>query len=121
RITVRSSAMEPLTGGVFGIQGFADEFFDLNPFSPGNYGFWRVTFNERSMWVMVVGWGLVALSTLFVWALMRAPFGRVLKAIREDEDAARALGKNVFAFKIRSLCIGGAIAALSGIVLAFEA
>lgn len=121
RILVRSTALEGLTGGVFGIQGFANEFFDLNPFSSGTYGVWRVTFNERSTWVMVVAWAVVALSALLVWALMRAPFGRVLKAIREDEDAARALGKNVFAFKIRSLCLGGAIGALAGIVLAMEA
>ena len=121
RILVRSSALEDLTGGVFGIQGFADDFFDLNPFGRGTYGAWDVTFNERSTWVMVAAWALVALCAALVWALMRAPFGRVLKAIREDEDAARALGKNVFAFKIRSLCVGGAIGALAGIVLAFEA
>lgn len=121
RIMVRSSALEDVTGGVFGIQGFAGEFFDLNPLGRGNYGIWDVTFNERSTWVMLMAWALVALCALFVWALMRAPFGRVLKAIREDEDAARALGKNVVAFKIRSLCIGGAIGALAGIVLALEA
>lgn len=120
RILVRSSALEQWTGGVFGIQGFADEFFELNPFS-GTYGIWRVTFNARSMWVMTVTWALVALSMALVWALMRAPFGRVLKAIREDEDAARALGKNVFSFKIQSLCLGGVIGALAGIMLAFEA
>ncbi|QGG96447.1 branched-chain amino acid ABC transporter permease [Actinomarinicola tropica] len=121
RIMVRSSALEGLTGGVFGIQGFADDFFGLNPFGRGSYGVWDVRFNERSTWVIVVAWALVALCATLVWALMRAPFGRVLKAIREDEDAARALGKNVFAFKIRSLCLGGAIGALAGIVLAFEA
>ena len=121
RILVRSSALENLTGGVFGIQGFANDFFDLNPFGRGSYGIWDVKFNERSTWVILVAWGLVALCATLVWALMRAPFGRVLKAIREDEDAARALGKNVFAFKIRSLCLGGAIGALAGIILAFEA
>lgn len=121
RIMVRSSALEDLTGGVFGIQGFANDFFDLNPFGRGSYGIWDVKFNERSTWVILVAWALVALCATLVWALMRAPFGRVLKAIREDEDAARALGKNVFAFKIRSLCLGGAIGALAGIILAFEA
>jgi neutral amino acid transport system permease protein len=121
RISIRSSAMADLTGGVFGIQGFANGFHELNPFSQGTYGIWRITFSERQLWVMVVGWGLAVLCTLLIWALMRAPWGRVLKAIREDEDAARALGKNVFVFKIQSLCIGGAIGALAGMVLAFEA
>jgi neutral amino acid transport system permease protein len=122
RILIRSSAFEGLTGGVFGIQGFATEFHDLNPFNPSTrYGFWRISFDGRQLWVMLVGWGLTILCSLFVWALMRAPWGRVIKAIREDEDAARSLGKNVLVFKIQSLCIGGAIAALAGMVLAFEA
>jgi neutral amino acid transport system permease protein len=121
RISIRSNALADLTGGVFGLQGFANEFHDLNPFSSGNYGIWRITFNDRQLWVMLVSWGLALLCTLLIWALMRAPWGRVLKAIREDEDAARSLGKNVFVFKIQSLCIGGAIGALAGMVLAFEA
>ena len=49
---------------------------------------------------------------------MRSPWGRVLKSIREDEDAARSLGKNVFAYKMQSLVIGGVIGALGGIVIA---
>jgi neutral amino acid transport system permease protein len=121
RISIRSNALADLTGGVFGIQGFANEFHDLNPFGRGSYGIWRITFSERQLWVMVVGWGLAVLCTLLIWALMRAPWGRVVKAIREDEDAARSLGKNVFVFKIQSLCIGGAIGALAGMILAFEA
>ena len=42
-------------------------------------------------------------------ALMRSPWGRVLKGIREDEDAVRSLGKNVYAYKMQSLMIGGLI------------
>ena len=33
---------------------------------------------------------------------MRSPWGRVLKGIREDEDAVRALGKNVFSYKMQA-------------------
>ena len=121
RISIRSRALEEYTGGVFGLQGISTEFFDLNPFSPGNYGLWRITFSERQMWVMVVGWLVALLCTLIVWALMRAPWGRVVKAIREDEDAARALGKNAFVIKIQSLCIGGVMGALAGMLLAIEA
>ncbi|HSL57739.1 MAG TPA: branched-chain amino acid ABC transporter permease [Acidimicrobiales bacterium] len=121
RIFARSTWAEGVTGGVFGLQGFADDFFALNPFSPGQYGIWDITFSERSLWVMTVGWALVALTSLLVWGLTRSPWGRVVKAIREDEDAARALGKNVFSFKIQSLCIGGAIGALAGMLLALEA
>ena len=53
--------------------------------------------------MLFVGWALVALISLLVWALMRSPWGRVLKSVREDEDAARSLGKNAFSFKMQSL------------------
>jgi neutral amino acid transport system permease protein len=49
---------------------------------------------------------------------MRSPWGRVIKSIREDEDAARALGKNVFAYKMQSLVLGGVLGGLGGIMLA---
>jgi branched-chain amino acid transport system permease protein len=49
---------------------------------------------------------------------MRSPWGRVIKGIREDEDAIRALGKNVFAYKMQALIIGGVFGGLGGIVYA---
>ncbi len=58
--------------------------------------------------------GVVALSFLLVERVVRSPFGRVLRAIREDEDAASSLGKNVVQFKIKSLVLGAAIAGLAG-------
>jgi branched-chain amino acid transport system permease protein len=51
---------------------------------------------------------------------MRSPWGRVLKSIREDEDAARSLGKNIFAYKMQSLVIGGFIGALGGMWLVLD-
>ena len=65
---------------------------------------------------MIVGVVLLTLSVLLVWALMRSPWGRVLRGIREDEDAVRALGKNVFAYKMQALVLGGVIIAAGGIV-----
>jgi len=44
----------------------------------------------------------------------------VLKAIREDEDAATAVGKNVFAFKLQALVLGAMLGALSGLLLAWQ-
>ncbi len=120
RLVARSSWAAPLTKGIYGIQGFADGFFDLNPISAGLYGFGRFRFDERTMWVLIVGWSLVALATLVIWKLTTSPWGRVIRAIREDEDAARALGKNVFGYKLQSLMIGGAIGALGGILLAID-
>jgi branched-chain amino acid transport system permease protein len=44
----------------------------------------------------------------------------VLRAIREDEDAARALGKNAFSYKLQSLAIAATLGAISGFVLALN-
>jgi len=121
RLIVRSSWAEPITKGVFGIQGFASAFFDLNPFPGGEtygVGSWLVT--GRRLWVMIIGWALVLFILLLTRRLMRSPWGRVLKAVREDEDATRSLGKDVFGYKLQSLMIGGAIGGVAGILLAVE-
>jgi neutral amino acid transport system permease protein len=52
--------------------------------------------------------------------MIRSPWGRVLRAIRDDEDAVRALGKNAFWYKLQVLMIGGAIAGLSGVLFALD-
>ncbi len=120
RLIVRSSWAEPLTKGILGIQSFADEFHDLNPIPVGLYGLGRFRFDERTVWVMMLGWGLVTVVALFMWKLTRSPWGRTIRAIREDEDAALSLGKNVFGYKLQSLMVGGAIGALAGMFLAID-
>ncbi|MDN5933876.1 MAG: hypothetical protein L0I24_22860, partial [Pseudonocardia sp.] len=67
------------------------------------------------------GWGAVALATLGILALVRSPWGRVLRAVREDEDAVRSLGKNVYGYKMQSLVLGGVLGALGGMLLAVDA
>jgi neutral amino acid transport system permease protein len=52
--------------------------------------------------------------------LVRSPWGRVLKAIREDEQVAKALGKNVFFYKLQSLMLGGFIAGIAGALFAWQ-
>jgi hypothetical protein len=120
RLIVRSRFAAPLTKGIFGIQRFADDFFELNPLPRGRYGVGTFRFDQRTMWVVIVGWVLVVVVTLLVRRLVRSPWGRVIRAIREDEDAARSLGKNVFAYKMQSLMIGGSIGALAGMYLAID-
>jgi branched-chain amino acid transport system permease protein len=66
---------------------------------------------------------LVALATLIVLTIVmrsitRTPWGRILRAVREDEDAARALGKNTFFAKLQSLAISAAVSAIAGFLLA---
>jgi branched-chain amino acid transport system permease protein len=48
----------------------------------------------------------------------RSPFGRVLRAIREDETVASVAGKSVFHFKVQAFAVGAAIAGLAGIFFA---
>lgn len=123
RLVLRAARFRETTGGAAGIQNFANDFFDLNPFNrrynlkiPGtDIG---VEYSASQMWVLLWGWGLVLLACLLVYVLMRSPWGRVLKAIREDEDAVRSLGKNVYAYKMQSLTIGGIIGAVGGILFA---
>jgi ABC-type branched-subunit amino acid transport system permease subunit len=70
--------------------------------------------------MLVVVW-IVALASCFaLWLAGRTPWGRVLRAIREDEDAAASLGKNVFAFKLQALALGSALAGLAGCFYAWQ-
>lgn len=62
---------------------------------------------------------LLAWFTYFVCSrLIRSPFGRVLKAIREDEVFVMSAGKNVASFKVQAFMIGAALAATSGVIYA---
>ena len=62
--------------------------------------------------VAIVYWGLEL--------LVKSPWGRVLKAIREDEEIATALGKNVFWYKLQAFMLGGAIAGIAGAFYAWQ-
>lgn len=121
RFIYRSNYAEPLTGGVYGLQRFADSFYALNPFGGGRYGIGPVTYSGRALWVMTVAWGIALLATLLVFLLIHSPWGRVIKSIREDEDAARSLGKNVYSYKMQSLVLGGVLGAIGGMMLAISA
>ena len=70
--------------------------------------------------ILVLVWVVAALVGLFLWYLSRSPWGRVLKAIRENEDATAALGKNVFAYKLQALALGATVAALAGVMFTFQ-
>jgi len=116
RLTVRSVSLRDQTGGSGGLTSFGGDFYDANPYSPGRYGLGPLDYDDRQMWVLTVGWILIGLASLLVFLLMRSPWGRVLRSIREDEDAVRALGKNVVAYKMQSLVVGGVIGSLAGFV-----
>jgi branched-chain amino acid transport system permease protein len=82
---------------------------------------------ESTLGLSAVGydWFFVALSGvfcvivgLFVWRVVHSPLGRVLRAMRENEEAVRALGRNPEALQLLVFVAGGMLAALSGALLA---
>ena len=133
------------TGGPFGVPrpgepDIVETFYNWNPYPNGDYAItdiavvgdilgwipWfgdvleQTSFNQRQLWVITVTWALVALASFVVWKLVTSPWGRVMKAIREDEDAARAVGKNAFSYKLQSFMVGGIITALAGMARAMD-
>ncbi|MGH7322833.1 MAG: branched-chain amino acid ABC transporter permease [Candidatus Rokuibacteriota bacterium] len=90
-----------LTNGPFGIAGIP---------RPVLLGFVFDTY--RSLFVLSIT--LAGLCTLVAWRIAVSPFGAVLRAIREDESAARSLGKNVTRYKVQVFVVGCALAALGG-------
>ncbi len=120
RQVVGSVSLLEYFGGLDGLQSFNAEFADVNPFAKPMGIEGVVMWRPYDFWVVVVGWTLVAVSCLIVFLLMRSPWGRVLKSIREDEDAVRSLGKNVYSYKMQSLVIGGLFGALAGFMTALK-
>lgn len=118
RLLFRSDAAAPLTYGVFGVQQYAADFYAVSPFGAGDYGFGRFSLSGNQLWVALVGWTLVAAALALTALLVGSPWGRVLRAIRNDEDVVRALGKNTYVYKLQALALGGVMAAVGGMVLA---
>ena len=120
RLLFLTTAFKEVTGSADGLSGFHSGFRASNPLPEfsGNVGFGPWSYSRDQWWVIIIGLAVAALAVLFVWALMRSPWGRVIKGIREDEDAVRALGKNVYSFKMQALVVGGVIIALGGIITA---
>ncbi|HRO11672.1 branched-chain amino acid ABC transporter permease [Amaricoccus sp.] len=99
--------LEPLTGGPFGI-GFIPRPFAATAGTP-------TLFAALNLGLLLL---VVLLLYLALERLLRSPWGRVLRAIREDETAARALGKRADRFRLQAFAIGGAIMGLAGAVQA---
>jgi len=96
-----------LTGGTFGLQ------FIPRPL--------EATLGAGLIWNCTYLAIVLAVLGILYWALERlvaSPWGRVLRAIREDETAAESLGKRAFRFRLESFVIGSAIMGLGGALYA---
>ena len=118
RLLFLTNAFVDVTGSADGLSGYHNSFRAANPFPVGDYGFGPWTYNNNEMWVLVLGLLTLVICVSILLLLINSPWGRVIKGIREDEDAVRALGKNVFAYKMQALIIGGIFGSLGGIVYA---
>jgi branched-chain amino acid transport system permease protein len=83
----------------------------LVPMKPGAA---NLQFADRS-WFYYAILALVVLAYAVTWRVERSRFGAYLLAIRENEDAARALGINAFRIKLAAITLSGAMAAAAGV------
>jgi branched-chain amino acid transport system permease protein len=98
---------ETLTGGPFGVAFIPRPFagFETAP----------AVFNFANLLLLC---GISAFIYIGLEQLVRSPWGRVLRAIREDEIAAVSLGKNANYFRLQSFALGGALMGLGGAIQA---
>jgi branched-chain amino acid transport system permease protein len=74
----------------------------------------------RDVTMLVIVWTVALAAVALLQFVVHSPWGRVLRAVREDEDAAAALGKNVFSYKLQALAVGAALGAIAGLFFAFQ-
>ncbi|MDE1949215.1 MAG: branched-chain amino acid ABC transporter permease [Burkholderiales bacterium] len=96
-----------LTGGPFGVQ-----------FIPKPMQAWLGTGTPWTMAYLALCLAVLAASYHALQRLIASPWGRVLRAIREDEDAAQSLGKRAFVYRLQSFVIGSMLMGLGGALYA---
>lgn len=74
----------------------------------------------RDFAMLLIVWTVAVVVLTLCWVMVRSPWGRVLRSIREDENAALAVGKNVFAYKMQVLVLGAMLGGAAGLLLAYE-
>jgi branched-chain amino acid transport system permease protein len=72
----------------------------------------------NTMSIIGIGAGIVVGLLALILFITESPWGRVLRAVRDDEEAAMALGKNTSRYKLQSFAIGGALMGLAGALFA---
>jgi len=90
-----------LTGGASGLFGIP---------SPEMFGFAA----DDSPSFLVLSTAILLIACIGYWLLMRSPFGRTVNAIRQDEIAVVAAGKDVLRAKLSVSAVSGAYAGAAG-------
>lgn len=94
-----------IIGGYYGVS-----VPDVLAWIPGE---WRV------LSFTLISLGTVLIVYLFVERILTSPYGRLLKAMRENEDVVRAFGKDILVLRIKTAALGSGIAALAGALYSF--
>jgi branched-chain amino acid transport system permease protein len=68
----------------------------------------------HSVFYMVLVWAIVAAAAWVLTRLARSPYGRALRALRDDEQVAAVAGKPVLSLKLKAFFIGAALTGLAG-------
>jgi branched-chain amino acid transport system permease protein len=116
RITIQNE--QGTTGGTQGLRSASGPWRDFNNDVLDWFDGLGVELDRRVPLLAIV-WIAALLVGLLLVYLGRSPWRRVLRAVRENEDAAAAAGKPVFAYKLQALALGSAIAGLAGIFYTF--
>jgi ABC-type branched-subunit amino acid transport system permease subunit len=106
----------PVGAVVAGVAGWIATVLAMGHITVNEEHFNRFTYVRTQFWAMVVAWTLALLATVMIARLMSSPWGRVIRSVREDEDVASSVGKNVFGYKLQALVIGGVIGGTAGVM-----
>jgi len=118
RITAQNA--RELTGGNQGLFGFEGEWDNVSDSIESGLQSLGWSDPETLFPLFLVVWATALIATALLHFGTSSPWGRVLRAVREDEDAARALGKNTLVYKLQSLAISATLGALAGFFLALN-
>ena len=118
-IRISAQNARELTGGNQGLLGFDDDWATISLSIQD--GLEQLGLGQYFLLPLAIVTWITFLVLLFALRRMtRSPWGRVLRAIREDEDAAAALGKNPLSYKLQSLAIAAALGSIAGYFLALN-
>lgn len=100
--------LQGLTGGENGLQGIPRNFFGIEAVETDSFYFYYA------------GLAVLAVGAIAAWRIVTSPFGRVLVAIRDNPDRARALGYDVERYKTVVFVLSAGLAGIAGGIFAIS-
>src|SRR5712691_5112942 len=103
-LQIFANNLQSVTGGAIGITGIPKPITFVSADAPF----------LNALTIVGIGSAILLLFLLLLQLMAESPWGRVLRAVREDEEATMALGKNTFNYKLQAFALGGALMGLAG-------